>query len=306
MSSKVQIQIVTHNSRQHLDVLFAGIAKQQGADFSVLVIDNASSDGTLEWVRQNHPEARIIPNQENRGFARAHNQGFAECRAPYVLALNPDVELQEGCLAEMVRIMESDPLSISPLARGRSQIAAITPKLYKILPFSGKSGIIDSLGLKMLAWGQVANIGENTPENAKSGPTECPHPNPLPEGEGIVNIWGVSGACALYRLSSLESVKDAYGIFDERFWMYKEDADLAWRLNRAGYTSILAPNAVALHPRSVQKGDRESRPNWVKKESYKNHLLMLKKNLSWRDWWRLPFVALYELIKFIYIPLLRR
>ncbi|MBI2637250.1 MAG: glycosyltransferase, partial [Parcubacteria group bacterium] len=224
---------------------------------------------------------RMTVNGDNRGFARAHNQGLSECKAPYVLVLNPDVELQEGCLAEMAAKMEENP-----------KIAAITPKLYKILPFGGKSGIIDSLGIKILAWGQVANIGENHPENAKFEPTE--------------RLWGVSGACALYRLAALEAVKDEQGIFDERFWMYKEDADLSWRWNRAGFTSILARNAAALHRRSVQKGDRKSRPDTFKQESIKNHLLLLKKNLSWSDWWRLPGIVTYEAVKFVYIALFER
>ncbi|MBI2050678.1 MAG: glycosyltransferase family 2 protein [Parcubacteria group bacterium] len=290
---KVQIQIVTHNSQEHLERLFRGIAKQQGVDFDILVIDNASTDGTLDWVRKYHPEVRVITNNDNKGFARAHNQGFAECAAPYVLVLNPDVELQEGCLKEMVAKMEADPPFNPPLITGGgSRIAAVAPKTYKILPFGQKSGIIDSLGIKILPWGQVANTGENKLENAKFEPTE--------------RVWGVSGACALYRLSALESAKDKYGIFDERFWMYKEDADLAWRLNRTGYESRLAIKAMALHQRAVSKGNRKSRHDWAKEESYKNHLLMLKKNLSWRDWWRMPFVAVYELLKFIYVPLLRR
>ncbi len=304
---KVQIQIVTHNSQRHLESLFQGIAKQQpapaeagGVDFNVLVIDNASTDGTVEMLERNfdvipahagiqkfnvvNPGSRVkrgmtirlITNQDNKGFARAHNQGFAECQAPYVLVLNPDVEPQPGCLAEMVRMMESD-----------DRIAAVTPKLYKTLPFGGKSGIIDSYGIKMLAWGQVANIGENSLENAKFEPTE--------------KVWGVSGACALYRLAALEAVKDEHGIFDDRFWMYKEDVDLAWRLNRAGFQCALAPKAVALHQRSVQKGDRKTRADKFKQESIKNHLLMLRKNLSLRDWWRLPLIIMYECLKFIFI-----
>ncbi|MDP3995309.1 MAG: glycosyltransferase family 2 protein [bacterium] len=287
---KVQIQIVTHNSEKYLEPLFAGIAKQEGVEFSVLIIDNASTDATLGWVRTHHPKARIIANQENRGFARAHNQGFAECQAPYVLALNPDVELQEGCLPEMLRVMEAEPPLNPPLnTGGESSIAAVTPKLYKILPSDQKSGIIDSLGIDLMPWGQVANIGEYTSENAKNKPTE--------------RVWGISGACALYRLSALQSVKDEHGIYDERFWMYKEDADLAWRLNRAGFRSALAPNAIALHLRSVQKGDRPTRQDRFKQESIKNHLLMLRKNLSWCDWWRMPAIITYEFLKFIYIAI---
>ena len=149
----------------------------------------------------------------------------------------------------------------------------------------------------------MANIGENKPENAKFEPTDAPHPDPLPKGEGAIKVWGVSGACALYRVKALQSVKDKYGIYDERFWMYKEDADLAWRLNKAGFASILASNAVALHQRSVRKGDRKSRPDKFKQESIKNHVLMLKKNLSWSDWRRLPLIIIYEFLKLTYVAI---
>lgn len=292
MHAKIQIQIVTHNSMHHLERLFAGINKQAGVDASVLVIDNASTDGTVEWVREHHPKIRIIQNKDNRGFSRAHNQGFAECQSKYSLVLNPDVVMQEGCLAEMVKVMEEPPPSPLLNKGGGSCVAAVTPKLYKVLPNGQKSGIIDSLGLWLFPWGQVVNIGENEPESAKFG--------------GKESVWGVSGACAFYRIKALEAVKDEHGIFDERFWMYKEDADLSWRLNRAGFESRLAPKAVADHQRTVERGKRSTRLDRVNRESYKNHVLMLRKNLSWSDWWRLPLIVAYEFAKLVYILLFER
>ncbi|OGY91351.1 MAG: hypothetical protein A3H70_02680 [Candidatus Komeilibacteria bacterium RIFCSPLOWO2_02_FULL_48_11] len=288
--SKVQIQIVTWNSRAHLERLFLGIEKQTGVDFSVVVIDNASTDGTVKWLGQNFnvvsslarnplyndinknkgplpnveatKDVVLIKNQTNRGFAAAHNQGLAVCQAPYVLALNPDTELQAGYLEEVLRVIESD-----------SKVASVQGKLYRELPEGEKYGIIDSCGLKMKSWGEVVDIGQNQLDTGNFETHD--HPQPL-LGKGG-DIFGATGACALYRLEALKSVQDKHGIFDERFGSYKEDVDLAWRLQRAGWKAVFTPRAVAWHGRGVGRGDKRS---WrIRFLSWRNQVLMLIKNL---------------------------
>lgn len=252
----VQIQIVTWNSKQHLERLFRGIEQQQGVDFSVLVIDNASSDGTLDLLIEKlqipNSKFQIIKNKENLGFAKAHNQGFAMCEAPYVLVLNPDTELRAGYLTEMTRVIGSD-----------NKIASVQGKLYRELPKEGKYGIIDSCGLQMKPWSQVIDIGQNMIDKGNfSVQTE---------------VFGVTGACALYRLEALRQVTDKYGIFDERFGTYKEDVDLAWRLKRAGWKAVYTPKAACWHGRGVGKRDKKSMR--IRYLSFRNHLLMVGKNL---------------------------
>tara|TARA_B100001964_G_scaffold231819_1_gene286892 strand:- start:123 stop:986 length:864 start_codon:yes stop_codon:yes gene_type:complete len=278
---KLQIQIVTYNSKQHLQGLFLGIQKQANVEYSVLVIDNASTDETVDFIRQNYPNVDIIENKENKGFASAHNQAFELSESTYVLVLNHDVELQENCLSQMINAIDSN-----------DRIAAVIPKTYKSLPIANNSGIIDGLGISIKPWGKMVNIDENKPDKDQNSSTR--------------EVWGASGSCVLYRLNALQNVRDEYGIYDERFWMYKEDADLSWRLNRAKWKTVLVPDAVAQHLRSVQKGDRLTRTDKVKQVSIHNHLLMLKKNLRWRDWWRVPMIVVYEFLKFIYILLFER
>ena len=290
-----------------------GITRQQSVDFQVVIIDNASADSTVEWIRQNYNvvssptrnplyndinqnkgplpnveatgDVVLIQNQTNQGFAAGHNQGFAICEAPYVLVLNPDTELQAGYLEEVVRIMESAaPLTLTLSQRERGlpdgRIAAVQGKLYRELPKQGNSGIIDSCGLQMKPYGQVVDIGQNSVEKAEFGLGEAhrtPHPSPLPEGEGVVEIWGATGACAFYRLEALKQVADKHGIFDERFGSYKEDVDLAWRLKLAGWKAVFTPGAIAWHGRRVGKGDRRT---WkIRYLSFRNHILMVGKNL---------------------------
>ena len=284
MPTKVQIQIVTYNSRAHLGPLFAGIEKQKGVEFEVMVIDNASSDGTVEEITKhqtpNTKKITIINNQTNKGFAAGHNQGFEMCQAQYALILNPDAELQEGFLSECVNVIESD-----------NKIASVGGVLYQDL----LNRKIDSLGLKMTIYGQISDIGQNTRQK----------PNFSPKME----VFGITGACALYRVSALKQVKDKHGILDERFGLYslKDDADLAWRLCNAGFKAKIAPRAIAYHARTTGKADlRKYRSDQAKQTSIRNHLMMLKKNLSLRDWQQMPFIIAYEIAKFMYVILFER
>lgn len=136
-------------------------------------------------------------------------------------------------------------------------------KLYRELPTEGKYGIIDSCGLQMKPWGQIVDIGQNQPDKGNF--------------EAQAEVWGVTGACALYRLEALKQVADKHGIFDERFGSYKEDVDLAWRLRRAGWKAVFTPRAMAWHGRGVGCGDKRS---WrIRYLSIRNHLLMMLKNV---------------------------
>ncbi len=257
-----------------------GIERQADVDYNVEVIDNASTDGTVEWMEQNynvvssptrnplHNDIKqnkgplpgveatrnvvLIENQTNRGFAVGHNQAFVVCQAAYVLVLNPDTELQAGYLAEVIRVLESD-----------GRIASVQGKLYRQLPEGEKYGIIDSCGLEMKPWGQVMDIGQNRPDKGNF--------------EAQKGVFGATGACALYRLEALKQVADKHGIFDERFGSYKEDVDLAWRLQRAGWKAVFTPKATAWHGRGVGRGDTRS---WrIRCLSLRNHVLMFLKNV---------------------------
>ena len=117
----IQIQIVTWNSKEHLARLFAGI-NRQAIDYNLLVIDNASDDGAVEMISE-MTDVKIIKNGANRGFAAGHNQGFAACRAPFVLVLNPDTELLENFLEQCLKAIQSD-----------ERIGAVAGKLYRRLP----------------------------------------------------------------------------------------------------------------------------------------------------------------------------
>ncbi|MFN3301467.1 MAG: glycosyltransferase, partial [Patescibacteria group bacterium] len=106
---KISIQIVTWNSRKFLSECLNSIFNQTYKDFSILIIDNASNDGTIEFIKENYPTLNILRNSKNLGFATAHNQGLRLFEnSPYVLLINPDVILEKDWLEKILSVIEKD------------------------------------------------------------------------------------------------------------------------------------------------------------------------------------------------------
>ncbi|MBI4261920.1 glycosyltransferase family 2 protein [Candidatus Uhrbacteria bacterium] len=300
------ISLVTWNSARDLPACLAAIQAQTFQNFQLVIVDNASTDGTQQlatsnWQRAFHsaiagsqrPEARgvhVIQNAVNRGYAGAHNQAIRWARehgAEFVLVLNPDVVLAPDAIASMIGAMEQHP-----------RAASIG------IPLLRSDGTIDSLGLAIGWGGRFYERGVG--EEYKVAPRQ---------GSGTTNeqVLGISGACAMYRLAALEDV--AYDTatgrqyFDERFFAYKEDIDLALRFRVRKWEAWLTHRSHAQHGRAVadasrgvvalQYRGRAQRSPQRSYLSYRNHLYILKKH--WRS---IPAssitIILYELGKVVY------
>lgn len=291
---KLSVHIVTWNSLVYLQACFQALADQTEQDFSILVVDNGSTDGSVQFVRDNCPQAKILQNRQNLGFSRAHNQAIRISSAPFVLVLNPDVILTPSYLERALVAMDRDP-----------QIGSVSGKLLKFVFSSDemkepkRTDIIDSTGLQVLRSRRTFNRGEGESDRSQY--------------DSQVDIFGVSGAVALYRRSALDDVTMGDEIFDNQFFSYKEDVDLAWRLQRLGWRAAYAPDALAYHHRGVS-GDtrsdarvirqRKHHSRFVNGFSYSNHLCLLVKNEVFgtfiRDW---PWIIFYELKKFLFLLL---
>ncbi len=295
---KVSIHIVSWNSLKFLPDCLKSIFSQTYKNFSVLVIDNASNDGTIEFLQKNFPEVKIFKNNKNLGFAKAHNQGINLTKSEFVLILNPDIILKEDFLEKILSEIEKD-----------EKIGAISGKILKIYTSEPeieervKTKIIDSTGLKIFKSRRVINRGEGELDKGQYDKVE--------------EVFGLSGACVLFRRQALEDIKISkdlrsyYEYFDEDFFAYKEDFDLSYRLRWRGWKIIYLPNAIAYHYRQIFgtkfkikeiiKRRREKSPliNYL---SYRNHLFSLIKNESFENFLKdLPFIFFYELKKFFYI-----
>lgn len=286
---KLTILIVTWNSAGFLPDLIVSLNSQTCKNYSVTVVDNASSDDTVKIIKAGLPQARIVQNKENLDFARANNQGIALVETPYVLLANHDLILEPDCLAILLDAIEKDPL-----------IGSAGAKLLRWQKNSDHQNIIDSTSLKAFPSRRFIERGENDRDHGQFDQPE--------------EVLGISGALVLLRKSALNDIACQGEILDEDFVSLKEDIDLALRLRWQGWKSAYAPMAIAWHKRGtarqtgpsdwatiVNRKMKSTRSNYA---SYRNHFLLLVKNESPVNLLLAsPFICLYELKKFLYLLL---
>ncbi|MFD1956280.1 glycosyltransferase family 2 protein [Paenibacillus thailandensis] len=276
MNVKVSICIVTYNSEAHIGNCLSAVLRQSHAPERIVVVDNASADRTVELVKR-YGEVQLIANDINNGFAGGQNQAIAAAaESDYVLVLNPDVTLDPRYIEYIVAVMENDP-----------EVGSATGKLVHALDPS----VMDSAGIGMRERDrQGYDLGAG--EQAELWNEER-------------NVFGVSGAAAVYRMAMIRDISLDGQFFDEQFFAYKEDVDVAWRAQTLGWTARYVPQALALHHRGWKKGGRRAMPLFVRRHSYQNRFFTLIKNErpGWH-WLRLiPALLLIEGAKLGYIVL---
>lgn len=299
MNSKlVSVNIVSYNAQDLIEPCLESVFNQTYKNIEILVIDNASTDNTLEKIQitkskfQTNSNIKIIKNSKNFGFSAGHNIGIRESRGKYILFLNQDVILDKDFIKNVIEAMEVD-----------EKIGAVQGKLYKITNmrefdtnntnknFSEISSesvkvsdILDTTGLLMFKNRRVVCRGQGEKDKNQYG-----------RGE----IFGVDGAAPLYRRKALEETKlslfrgatpksDEYEYFDEDFFMYKEDVDLAWRMRLYDWKAVYEPTAIGYHLRGAGEGAvkdyasiikaRKKISDFAKYYSFKNQRLMEIKN----------------------------
>ena len=257
---KVAVNIVTFNSAVDIVVCLESLRLQTFQDFEIHILDNASSDDTLKKIEP-FDVRYVMRSPMNTGFCKAHNELARRFPSEYVLFLNPDTALGPSFIQELVRALDEQPNAAS--ASG------------KLLRMDGKT--IDSTGIIML---REQRHLDRAADELDSG-----------QLEKAEEIFGPSGAAAMYRRTALEAVAIGGQYFDEDFFAYREDADLAWRCRLLGWRSIYVPKAVAKHRRLVTPERRAKLPKIVNYHSVKNRFLLRINNMTWRlyrrDFWRI-------------------
>ena len=255
-------------------------------DFEILVIDNNSTDETVTLINDYFPQLKVVRNRENLGFARGHNQAIHWSQSEYVVALNQDVVWAPDFLEKLVAFMDTHP-----------QAGAVTGKIYSLRD-GQQTNYLDSLGLKIFKNHRVIEIGHGEMDSGQY--------------DSLKEVFGVSGAIPMYRRSALKSVEYEKQFFDEDFFSYKEDVDLAYRLRYAGWKAYCVPAARAWHHRSAKGPSNEMSKIQVAQNrkmksrltnywSYRNHFYLLIKNLPEFSFKYLWPVFWYEVIKFFYV-----
>jgi GT2 family glycosyltransferase len=213
---RASVIIPTWNGRELLLHALRSLQRQAFTDFETIVVDNGSTDGTVEALRAGFPDVHIVLLPENRGFAAAVNAGIRAARGAVIVLMNNDTEATPQWLAALVAALDAHP--------------AVGSCASKMLDHADP-GCIDSAGLRLGLF--ASNIGE--------GESDGP---PFSEPR---HIFGACGGAAAYRARALHEV----GLFDESFFAYVEDVDLAARLQLAGQRCLFVPAAVIHHHGSV-------------------------------------------------------
>jgi GT2 family glycosyltransferase len=212
--SRVAVIVLNWNGAAHLAPCLESVGALTYADREVVVVDNGSTDGSVDGLPVAFPWFRLIRHARNLGYAGGNNAGIRATQSDFVLLVNNDTVLAPGFLEPMVAACERDP-----------RVAACSPRTV----YEDRPSVINAAGLELKADFQPASRGCGE-EDGPRFDTAC-------------EVFGAHGACVLYRRAALERV----GLLDEDFFAYNEEFDLAWRLRLAGWTARYVPDARVSH-----------------------------------------------------------
>ncbi len=257
----VSITVVNFNVKHFADQCLRSIYASKGdIDFEVFLVDNASNDGSPEYLQARHPDVNYIINRENLGFGRANNQAMERATGRYLLILNPDTILGETSLEAMVEYMDSHP-----------EAGAMGPM---ILTRDGGFDVASKRGFPTpwVAFTRLSGLANLFPKSRIFGRYNLLYldPNKPCEVDALV------GSCMMVRREVYLQV----GGFDEDYFMYHEDVDLGWLTHLAGYKIMVVPRAVVYHKYSFSRNKKkffwmERNRFWVILKNYKTGTLIL-------------------------------
>ncbi len=253
----VSVTLVTYNSGRFIKRCLESVLAQKYPLKEVIVVDNASSDGTTDILEQFEDRCHIVYNDENIGFAAAQNQAIQLSSGEWVLTLNPDVLLLGGFLQALVEAGKLDPKAGSVCGK------LLTMRATFDIP---DKPLVDSTGIYFTPMLRHLDRGSQEVDNGHFLRYEY--------------VFGASAAAALYRREMIDDVAIGGEFFDPDFFAYREDADVAWRAQLLGWRCIYTPHARGYHVRKALPGNRRALPAIVNMHSVKNRFLMRIKNMT--------------------------
>lgn len=246
-----RVVVLNWNGRRWLEGCLGALRRQEGCAFEVVVVDNASTDGSVAFVRERFPECRVVALDANVGFAAGNNAGARGATGPYLAFLNNDTEVEAGWLAALAGAVERD----AGIGLASSQVVFMDPP-----------GIIDSAGDGYLRCG---------------GGFKHRHGQRAEDRSGDADVFGACGAAFLIRRDLFERL----GGFDEDYFMVYEDVDLSYRARLLGSRCVFASRALVRHAgsaslgrvsdRAVFYGQRNLEWTWIKNSP---------RAILWRSW----------------------
>ena len=263
MEIKTTIIIPNYNGLSFMEPCFESLKEQTVRDFKVLVVDNGSTDGSVEWLKEHRVPSIFL--KENTGFSGAVNTGIRAADTPYVLLLNNDTRVEPGFVAAMERAMDQSPKIFSVSSR---MIQMYHPEL------------LDDAGdmYSILGWAYQRGVGRSVNLYQKS----C-------------RVFSACAGAAIYR----RAVFDEIGLFDELHFAYLEDIDVGWRAKLYGYYNVYCPDAAVYH---VGSGTSGSRYNSFKvRLAARNCIYLNYKNMpGWQILLNAPFLLAGIFVKYLF------
>ncbi|WBV57758.1 glycosyltransferase family 2 protein [Chryseobacterium daecheongense] len=260
MSKKLAVVILNWNGKEWLEKFLPAVVRFS-ADADIYVIDNLSTDNSIDYLKSQFPTVKIIYNDKNYGFAGGYNTGLKNIRADYYCLLNSDVEVTENWIAPVLDLFERDP-----------EIVAIQPKVLsyqnkKYFEFAGAAGgLIDNLGYPYCRGRVFDDVEEDKGQYNDE-----------------VEIFWASGCCFFIRSKDFQEQNG----FDERFFAHQEEIDLCWRLINTGKKIYYTGKSTVYHVGGGTLNKQSPQKTYL---NIRNNLSMMLKNL--------PFPKLIWLIFF--------
>jgi len=277
MQLSVLASVVTYNSAEHIVACVESLLAQTYHPMCVVVTDNASRDRSAEIIESRFgTRVRLIRNGRNLGFSKAHNDAIRAADCSYVLTLNPDAVLQKDFIAILVEFLEKHPRHGSATGKLYRMNAAHEP-----IRRNGRL-VLDSTGMEFLPNQRHRDRG------AAGGRWRLRSPE---------EVFGTTAAAGFYRRAMLEDVAIYDEYFDEGFFVYREDVDLAWRARLFGWECGFEPEAVGYHVRQGIPERRSLLSSEINYHSTKNRFLLRVKNMPMGMFFRhLPAIAARDLL----------
>jgi GT2 family glycosyltransferase len=250
MSSKTAVIILNWNGRKFLEQFLTAVISHSEKVAEIIVADNASSDDSVQFLKQGFPSVRIIQNKTNKGFAGGYNEALKQVHANYFILLNSDIEVTPHWIEPVIEMMDKDPM-----------IAACQPKLLSFyehnkFEYAGAAGgFIDKLGYPFCRGRLFQSIETDNGQY-----------------DGAEEIFWATGACMFVRADIFRKL----GGLDERFFAHMEEIDFCWRAKNEGFKIMYCPHSKVYHV----GGGTLPKKSWKKTYlNMRNNNIMLFKNL---------------------------
>ena len=242
----VSVILVNWNGKKYLDACLESLRVVKYSPYEIIVVDNASTDGSAAWVKATYAHVRLVENKENKGFAGGHDAGLAVAKGKYILILNVDTIVEPSFLTPLINRLERDP-----------GIAVVQPKVV----LGTNPRLIDSVGSFFLPNGLLYHYGREKEEK-------------LPEYNVPMDIFSAKGVCMALR----REVIDRVGLFDPDFFAYFEETDFCMRVWLAGWHVVYEPTSRIMHAGGAASSRQPS--SFIVYHSSKNVICTHLKNLS--------------------------